>query len=65
MESFKYVKTLVVTFEKPGNSSDLVHKTGYFYSTSQTIINQNRIDFVIQFIILANYIYRIITFIDI
>ena len=48
IQGFKYVETLVVTSEKPSDSGDLVHKTGYFNCTPQTTISHNEIDKLLQ-----------------
>ena len=42
MKGFTYVETLEVTFEKMSND-DIINKTAYFNSDTETIINDNEI----------------------
>ena len=42
MKGFKYVETLEVTFEKMSDN-DIINKTAYFNSDTETIINDNEI----------------------
>ena len=42
MKGFKYVETLEVTFERMSND-DIINKTAYFNSDTETIINDNEI----------------------
>ena len=43
MKGLKFVETLKVTFEKPGENYQLTVKTAYFNSPAQTITNQTEI----------------------
>ena len=42
MKGFKYIETLEVTFEKMSND-DIINKTAYFNSDTETITNDNEI----------------------